>query len=673
MDKFCFDPYGNLLYTIVDPEDTRNLEAALDEAGFIPKEKNDNSKWILKGRNIQFVVKTIKDIVEYCELSKISLDRCEEVDKYLNEKMPDKFEDAIPAGLDAKTNCPICKKRFDEHDDDEIEAHLKQFKPDTSPTFIRKLLNHQKISVNHLLAISNGANFSVPGSGKTTISYAVISKWIQDKIIDKIIVIGPISAFSPWEEEYKFCFGIPADSKRIGGSKDIEEMKNSEKQLFLMGFTTASKNMMALIDFMDEHNVLLIVDESHNIKNHKLKLWSRSAITLASSARRRMILTGTPMPNDARDLWTQLTFLWPNNYPLGHLAPYIRYALPHGIGDKYKDAVNPLFTRITKEDLGLPDVNIEPIRVPLMPIQQKIYDVIKVKTLENINSLREQGKLQKFRRAKMIRLIQAASNPSSIFEKADEFELDGIDFGYPEEKISLAALKEDIDDDLYSKIINYSQTGEIPSKLTKAAKMAEDLIKKNEKVIIWCWSIANINVLENQLLKHLNPIVIHGKISKDPKNIKNRDKLIKNFKKDKKARVLIASISALSEAISLHIDIDTVDGKEIVRKVCSNAIYLERNFNGAQFMQSMDRIHRVGMDHKLTVNYYCLIAKNTIDEQIHDTLGEKIKKMGKALDDSWIEQLDYDGNEKEINEKELGVDFQSLVKHLRGINDSNNR
>ena len=62
------------------------------------------------------------------------------------------------------------------------------------------------------------------------------------------------------------------------------------------------------------------------------------------------------------------------------------------------------------------------------------------------------------------------------------------------------------------------------------------------------------------------------------------------FKDDTNPRVLIATPASLAEAVSLHKNI-------LGKRVCSHAIYLDRNWNGAQFMQSMDRIHRIGMIH----------------------------------------------------------------------------
>ena len=67
--------------------------------------------------------------------------------------------------------------------------------PEVGRNFKRDLLPYQKESVEHLLAIGNGANFSVPGSGKTTIALAAISKWLDDGIVKKIFVIGGAQIF----------------------------------------------------------------------------------------------------------------------------------------------------------------------------------------------------------------------------------------------------------------------------------------------------------------------------------------------------------------------------------------------------------------------------------------------------------------------------------------------
>jgi SNF2 family DNA or RNA helicase len=191
-----------------------------------------------------------------------------------------------------------------------------------------------------------------------------------------------------------------------------------------------------------------------------------------------------------------------------------------------------------------------------------------------------------------------------------------------------------------------------------------------------------MKIFENQLLKDENPILIHGDVNpeEDEDDPLNRVSLINEFKNDDNPRVLIATPPSLSEAVSLHIN-------EKKERVCSHAIYLDRNFNGAQFMQSMDRIHRIGMREeddssfiipweesgektekefkRNQVYYHFFIANNTIDEIIDDSLWQKYQNMNDALDDNWPNTLDYDGNRVIISKNQADNDFNSLYEHLK--------
>ena len=78
--------------------------------------------------------------------------------------------------------------------------------------------------------------------------------------------------------------------------------------------------------------------------------------------------------------------------------------------------------------------------------------------------------------------------------------------------------------------------------------------------------------------------------------------------------ILIANPAACSESISLH-------------KTCFHAIYYDLSYNCAQYLQSLDRIHRVGGSEKKQANYYFLQYKHTIDRDIKNNLDEKAKRM----------------------------------------------
>ena len=587
----------------------------------------DIAKWTVK----HLEKKLGEDNIELCSEIKNRIESIEE-----NES---DFENAIKLGEEIKN-----KTRHD---------------PPTPQTFRRPLMEYQKESVEHMMMLGNAANFSVPGSGKTTITYAAISRWLDDNKIEKIFVIGPTASFLPWEEEYESCFGKKARSCRVAGDfADIFHELGQSYDLFLMHFQTAMNRQYELKKFMGEWKTVLIIDESHYIKNPDLKRWARTAIKIAPYAKRRIVLSGTPMPNNAKDLWTQITFLWPKNHPLGPQPIYNRYAKQHGIG-KHKETLNSLFCRIKKNDLQLPDPKWHPIKVPLNEKQQSIYDAIAAKTLKEFDELtiREQGQLQKFRMAKMVRLLQTASNPGLLDEKSHDFKIDSStfseEFGFA---CNIDSLPE-IAPPLMEQIKNYSKY-EIPSKMVRAEQLARELVEKGNKVIIWNSFIQNMSIFKHTLLKEFEPIVINGTVSKDKNDPENRDDLINKFKNDSESKILIASPASLGESVSLHKNLRD-------EGVCNHAIYLDRNFNGAQYMQSMDRIHRIGMDRSLQVNYYLIMAENTIDEVIDQRLKEKWENMLDALEDNMLQSLEINPKPDTVNPDEFDKDYKQTLEHLR--------
>ena len=78
--------------------------------------------------------------------------------------------------------------------------------------------------------------------------------------------------------------------------------------------------------------------------------------------------------------------------------------------------------------------------------------------------------------------------------------------------------------------------------------------------------------------------------------------------------VLLANPAACAESISLH-------------KACSNAIYYDLSYNCAQYVQSLDRIHRVGGSEDKPAHYYFLQYEDTIDADILQNVQRKAQRM----------------------------------------------
>jgi hypothetical protein len=83
--------------------------------------------------------------------------------------------------------------------------------------FKRPLRTFQIRDLSRLLALANGANFSVPGAGKTTVAYAVYEAERARCRVDRLLVISPISAFEAWEEEAVACLDKGPTPLRYAG------------------------------------------------------------------------------------------------------------------------------------------------------------------------------------------------------------------------------------------------------------------------------------------------------------------------------------------------------------------------------------------------------------------------------------------------------------------------
>lgn len=153
-----------------------------------------------------------------------------------------------------------------------------------------------------------------------------------------------------------------------------------------------------------------------------------------------------------------------------------------------------------------------------------------------------------------------------------------------------------------------------------AVKLALKLVNSGQKVILWDVFVQNMLSIRQLIKKYYNGAVevINGLIGGE-----DRLNALDNFKNGN-SMIMIANPATLAESISLH-------------KACQNAIYVNRNFNAAQFIQSKDRIHRINMPKGTTANYYFLINKDTVDEEVNDRLNLKENRMLRILDSSDVE------------------------------------
>jgi len=505
--------------------------------------------------------------------------------------------------------------------------------------FSRKLTIEQKRDTLFLLKLKHGANFSVPGAGKTTTILAAHIVLKHFGIVSKLFVVAPINAFISWEDEVAEIFGrntLIVERIQRNHFEDSFLLERSNPDIILVNYEKLRKDVSKLIPFFLNHRIHLILDESHRIKSGINNISYSQIIKLADLANRRDILSGTPMPQSYRDLEPQFDFLWPGeNIISSQTTNKNEDILP-----KVNETIDGLFVRTTKNELGLDDPVINYRTIPMGKIQSELYRLFKSEAARVISGM-DKPSVYNFRRIgkSVVKLLQAATNPILLTGR-DE---------YDEETLPIPQNRE------FWELLEDFQKYEKPVKIEYLRKLVKETIEKNptNKVLIWSYFVRNILILK-KLLQNYNPVVIYGGVpSGSDEDESTREYQIRQFHENPECKVMIANPQACGEGISLH-------------KVCHHAIYLDRNFNAAYFLQSIDRIHRLGLEEGTTTKIEILIAENSIDEILIGRINEKIKAMGSVLEDPYLDSLAYDPADISI-EDEIGidgVDFELIKKHV---------
>lgn len=235
----------------------------------------------------------------------------------------------------------------------------------------RELRQFQQRDFRRLRALAHGANFSVPGAGKTTVALAVHLDAQQQGRVGRLLVVAPLSAFEAWEEEAEAIVEPPLSVSRWRGGPI------PPTDVVLINYQRLPNAVGRLSDWMTRERVHLVVDEAHRAKRGAAGGWGRALLDLAPLAARRDILTGTPAPNHPRDLKSLLDILWPGGRVSSRLP---RQAMqqdpPMNAMASVAAAIASLYVRTNKRELDLPSVTIKPLRVPMSPLQKDIYDAM---------------------------------------------------------------------------------------------------------------------------------------------------------------------------------------------------------------------------------------------------------------------------------------------------------
>ena len=487
--------------------------------------------------------------------------------------------------------------------------------------------------IGRLAYLPNGANFSVPGAGKTNALLALHALERIKRPSIRLLVVCPRNAMVSWDEEVRDCYGDEWEIVRLeGGKKKIELALEERPRISIISYQQVRGVVEQITRFMDAEPVHLVLDESHRIKAGANSLQGAASLELAAHAVRRDLLSGTPMPQGFSDLEAQFQFLWPSLSLFGGVPENVD---PEQQIEMANKLIRPLFVRTTKRELGLKKPHLKYHPIEMSPEQSEIYDLLKSETARFFANLIPEDKDQLRKIGKQImRILQFCSDPELLRNGLAPTERHG---------------------ELYQRLSRCTHQPTAKANFLRAI-VSGILASPGEKVVIWSTFVDQIERLV-KVFEEYGATSIHGGIpTGSDSDLSFREGRLKRFKEDASCRVLVANPSACGEGISLH-------------KTAHHAIYFDRSFNAAHFLQSIDRIHRRGLDKDIETYVHILVLRDTIEEAVRDRLSKKIESLQALLDDEDLSAMVFDPEDAEVFGEDQILDFSDIeaIRKAMGV------
>ncbi|KAJ1798610.1 TATA-binding protein-associated factor mot1 [Coemansia sp. RSA 2399] len=466
------------------------------------------------------------------------------------------------------------------------------------------------------------------------------------------LVVCPPTLISHWEQEMcrfaenlrPLCYaGTPAERRPL-----IASIAANAADVVIMSYDVVRNDIELLAA---QHWNYCILDEGHCIKNGRTKL---TQAVKRVRARRRLILSGTPVQNNVIELWSLFDFLMPGflgserqfneMYSKPILASRDAKQMSHAqvAGDVALKALHkqvlPFLLRRMKEDVlqDLPPKIIQDYYCELSPLQRFLYtEFAKSAVTGNLrkslgvaeeeqeevkeeegNANREQesggngGKKKQvthvFQALQYLRKL--CNHPALVLspkhplyaQVTSELSARGADL----QSLDIAPKMQALRDLLHQCGIGVQQpvladTGKASASDILDADAATDAVSASHRVLIFCQHKEMIARIEQDLFaRHMRGVTymrVDGTVE-----ARRRQEIVTQFNTDPSIDCLLLTTHVGGLGLNLT-GADTV-------------IFVEHDYNPAMDLQAMDRAHRLGQTR--VVNVYRLITRNTLEEKI---------------------------------------------------------
>ncbi|CRG87580.1 Chromatin remodeling factor mit1 [Talaromyces islandicus] len=456
------------------------------------------------------------------------------------------------------------------------------------------------------------------GLGKTIQVISFLATLIEDHRCWPFLIVVPNSTCPNWRREVKkwapslrvVTYYGSSIARRI--AHDYEMFPNNARDLRAHIVVTSYESMVE----EKARKVLagipwagLVVDEGQRLKNDKNLLYaSLSRINFPF----KVLLTGTPLQNNTRELFNLIQFCDPTRSAKDLEEKY--ETLTKENVPELHDLIRPFFLRRTKAQVltFLPPMAQVIVPVSMSIVQKKLYKSILAKNSKLIKSIfqnnQDQNNKQNERHSLSNILMQLRKCLCHPFVYSKQIE----------ERTS-------------NPVISHRNLVEASGKLQLLEHLMPKLKERGHRVLLFSQFLDNLDVVEDFLdglgLLYLR---LDGSMGAHEKQ-----KKIDAFN-DPKSEYFAFLLSTRSGGVGINLaTADTV-------------IIMDPDFNPHQDIQALSRAHRIGQKKKVLV--FQLMTRESAEEKIM-----QIGKKKLALDHVLIERMDADDDE--------GVDLESILRH----------
>lgn len=472
------------------------------------------------------------------------------------------------------------------------------------------------------------------GLGKTVQTVSIM-EWLRttQNIRGPFIIIAPLSTIEHWKREfegwtdmnvvvyhgpeaaremihqYEWYFRDPKTGKNIPGTFKFNTI-----------ITTYEMVLNAPPQLQQINWEYMVIDEGHRLKNRQSKLLG-SLFTFKSDI--KLLLTGTPLQNDMKELWTLLNFIQSDRFP--SMSDFI--AKFGNLNDseevkKLHEVIRPYLLRRMKEDVEKSIPPKEEIIVEVEPtlVQKKYYKAILEKNREFLKrGIKKAANIPSLMNV-MMEIRKVCNHPFLIKGAEDRI------------------LDEYIQQMQAQHGSSFEYLVRSSSKMVLVDKLLQKLRAGNHKVLIFSQMVRMLDILEDYIKHRRYPYErLDGRI------------------RGNERQAAIDRFSAPGSDAFVFLLCTRAGGIGINLTAADTVIIYDSDWNPQNDLQAQARAHRIGQTSDVKV--YRLVTKDTKEKEMLDRASKKLglDKVVLAMDTDRSSEFGGSGSKQTLDKEEINA------------------